>query len=858
MKKNIIYNLNKFLLKRIYYLKQKIVSHNKYHDLVQAIIFSLLIGVFTFGFYQIVENKVSENTIIVETATTSNLEILNDELYLKQELDILKGSFNNILLNTKVLKDINDGNLTFKIYKNGNEIPIDIKKINISEALKDTETIINFKNITVENNEKYYFTIEILNDNTSVINYKNINNSILYKVGYKQTYSKLSIFIGILSSICGFVFCFLANKWVSKRSKISTMLFLVLSLITVGFNMNLFYEENKLNLIYLISILALIFIISYCLFYNSGFNNRLKKYYSGILFGLIPFISMCVLQLFSGNTVFDIKISILVVNYIFIFSVYLFIYIFTNRIGITFIIGSTLFYLIGLTYYYVLLFRGLPIIPTDFYSMGTAMSIVDGYKFEFNLVILVTILILFFIFTISKNLKYSFKVSFREKVLTIILTVGITIVIINGNGLCGNVDLWNQKKAYRDNGLIVNFLMNLKYLNVEKPDNYSLDKVNNIVSAFNKDYQQEIQEKINSNNPNIIVIMNETFSDLGVLGKLNTNQDYMPFIHSLKDNTIKGNLFVSVYGGYTANSEWEFLTGNSMAFITARGIPYQQYIHQPTNSLVATLKSMGYSTTAIHPYYGDGWDRNKVYPLLGFDKFITINDFKDPEVLRGRYISDADDYKKIIETYENKKNDGKTFIFNTTIQNHGGYSTDNNIFNDNVYLKNHNYDDVNEYLSLIKKSDEAFENLLKYFSKEKEPTIIVMFGDHQPKLNNTFYEDIFGKTSDNLTLEETQRKYTVPFIIWANYDIEERYLDKISANYLSTILLDIAKLPLPKYNEFLKNEYTEIPVINANGYIDKKGNYHTIEELNNNELINDYRILQYNNMFDKENIISKN
>lgn len=292
-----------------------------------------------------------------------------------------------------------------------------------------------------------------------------------------------------------------------------------------------------------------------------------------------------------------------------------------------------------------------------------------------------------------------------------------------------------------------------------------------------------------------------------------------------------------------------------MAFLPPDSTPYEQYIHVPSNSLVRNLKSLDYNTMAIHPYPGDGWNRNKVYPLLGFDKFITSEEFKNPEILRNSFISDSEDYKKIIQTYEEKQNSDKLFIFNVTIQNHGGYQTDNSIFKDSVYLTDQNYSDVNEYLSLIKKSDEAFEELINYFSNQNEPTIIVMFGDHLPALDVGFYEQLYQKHLDSLTLKEMQKKYTLPFVIWANYDIQEQYIDKISTNYLSTLLLDVANLPSTGYNQFLRNTYKEMPVININGGINAQGDYYSFDKSDNKELINDYKILQYNNMFDTKNTV---
>lgn len=51
-------------------------------------------------------------------------------------------------------------------------------------------------------------------------------------------------------------------------------------------------------------------------------------------------------------------------------------------------------------------------------------------------------------------------------------------------------------------------------------------------------------------------------------GDIETNEDYMPFIHDLmkNGNCVSGTTYASIVGGQTANTEYEFLTGNSMAF----------------------------------------------------------------------------------------------------------------------------------------------------------------------------------------------------------------------------------------------------------------------------------------------------
>ena len=149
----------------------------------------------------------------------------------------------------------------------------------------------------------------------------------------------------------------------------------------------------------------------------------------------------------------------------------------------------------------------------------------------------------------------------------------------------------------------------------------------------------------------------------------------------------------------------------------------------------------------------------------------------------------------------------RLFLMGITMQNHGGYVGTYTNFPQEAYVTSSDkaYPKTNQYLSLIKKSDEAFQELINYFSQQDEPTIICMFGDHQPSIEDGFYKELYGKDLNSLTLEEEQRQYITPFYIWANYDIEEQEIDKLSANYLSSLLLKTAGVPMTNYNQFLLN-----------------------------------------------------
>lgn len=178
--------------------------------------------------------------------------------------------------------------------------------------------------------------------------------------------------------------------------------------------------------------------------------------------------------------------------------------------------------------------------------------------------------------------------------------------------------MFNAKYMHSKDGFFVSFILDIHFLQIEEPKNYSDEYA---LSLLN---EQEV-EKVETPEelPDIIAIMDETFSDPAVLGEFETNKDYMPFVHSILRgevaNTISGYTDVSVLGGNTANSEFEFLTGNSMAFFPNGSVPYLQYIRDGISTIVPQLEEYGYTTYGTHPYRAKGWNREFIYDLMGFD-----------------------------------------------------------------------------------------------------------------------------------------------------------------------------------------------------------------------------------------------
>lgn len=284
-----------------------------------------------------------------------------------------------------------------------------------------------------------------------------------------------------------------------------------------------------------------------------------------------------------------------------------------------------------------------------------------------------------------------------------------------------------------------------------------------------------------------------------------------------------------------------------MAFLSENTVPYQQYIHSSTYSMVAYLKFYyDYTCFAIYPYLSNGWNRPNAYNHFGFDESLFIDDFKQEDLIRD-YVSDQEMFEKIIDIYEDY-NDESLFLFGVSMQNHGGYEYSD--FDNSITLENVNDSSVNQYLSLIHETDKAVEYLIDYFSKVDDEVVVVFFGDHQPRLDESFYSE----SSDSLDIK--QNRYKVPFFIWTNYDIEEKNIECTSLNYLSNYVYESAHVELPLYNQFLSELEDKIPVINSNGFYSLDKNcFISFDDASNDEKrsLELYEILQYNNMFDAEN-----
>ena len=567
-------------------------------------------------------------------------------------------------------------------------------------------------------------------------------------------------------------------------------------------------------------------------------------------------------------------------------------FLFQRRCGGAVVLAVAL-YVLGLAEYFVILFKSMPISPGDLTALSTAAA-VAGTGFTYTITSFCMLSLAFTVIAIQICTLAAQVAPKRQKGSWRGLVLNLLIAIVCLGGIAAHTTLldyyhtlyiqvysWRPLESYYRQGFLPSFISGAQTIKPSKPEDYTVSGAKKLISEYATEYDDnnqtggssatrlEATKQFDEEKPTVIAVMNETFSDLSIYQNMHADYQGPTYFKSIDDCLSRGRLYVSAYGGGTANTEFEFLTGNSMAYLGSGVYPYTTYDLTDTENLAAQFKSLGYYTTAMHPNHGTNWNRENVYKDFGFDQFLTINDFQNAETLRGM-VTDRATYDKILELLDTNSN--PQFIFDVTMQNHSGYDTGLIPYDKQMSL---NIDgefnsNVNEYVSLIQQSDEALKYFLNKLSKLDRKVVVVFWGDHQPFFPDT-YNDRWFTNEDDATHQE--RLWQTSYIIWANYDVagnsQTSHEEDLSSNYLSSELMKLIGAPLTDYQKAHLTLRQSLPALNSVGYEDSQDRW-LLSSSKSDEAYNDtiaaacekarsdYHAMQYYMMFgDGKDIYTK-
>lgn len=496
-----------------------------------------------------------------------------------------------------------------------------------------------------------------------------------------------------------------------------------------------------------------------------------------------------------------------------------------------------------------------PLLPWDLFLakqvvdlLPVLINYINIYKFLISLFIIIGIIIV-----LVKYCRLNY-LNWLSRGIILVISVVILLSIVNYNKNFMNKVLLSSGAVHSPydqiynqsiNGFLVGFILNMPNVMINSPSDYSADATLNYVKSIKKD-----NDNIVSNiKPNIVIVMSEAFWELNNLNILDKSErSITPTVDKYK----MGNFLSPAFGGATANVEFEVLTGLSTSFLPAGSIPYQQYIFESIPAMPNILKSYGYNTTAIHTFNKYYWSRENVYPNLGFEKFIGLEDIENP-IYHGVYIDDNQINDYIVD--ELNQNTNPSFIYAVTMQNHATYLDNRYGENTNVYTdsySNETNEVINTYGTGIQYSDSALDSLLTQLNQIEEPTLLVFFGDHLPALGNVYSELGYIDNMSDMNLEERLKMKMTPLVVWNNYKDDLPDLDLISASFLAPKIFKWAELKMPLFYNFLEDYSDVLPGYFANLKVDNNGNLLDITPKNMWEYEEMYKMFQYDLLFGED------
>lgn len=536
-----------------------------------------------------------------------------------------------------------------------------------------------------------------------------------------------------------------------------------------------------------------------------------------------------------------------ILNILTVFVLQSVIYLIVRRRWIASILTGFPLTVLGIANYYTLVFRNSPISTQDIHNLGTTLSVIDSYSFPLNAFVLgilvffgLQIAVTIQLFKREKKIKRSLKnTALKNACMVLFCILFMNLVYFAENPIKPrNTFVWSWEDSYYKYGYAassIEVFQNSVNM-IDRPEGYSEKELLKTVSGIKA---RETGEKT----PDVILILNETFYDMRDLLDIETDTPVMPFVDSLK---LKGRAVVAGTGGGTNKSEYELLTSNSLQLMPAI-TPFNYLNFDDANSIVNYAKKLGYSTWGAHCAEALNYERGIVYPKLGFDSVLFREEFGTAEHYGERpYATDEFCFEKMLEDYE-KMGDGPRFQYMLTIQNHGGWD-----INDESLDTVHSLNDfgehtslLNEFMSCVKKTDEAFKKLTEYFEKSDRDVIICMVGDHAPSFATEMV--------DSSSLDVTFALRSTPYAIWSNFDMGEKTVPQtLSMPFLVPSVLDLADMPLSVYYEHLLSLRDKAPVVTAFGlYKTADGEVHNYaDETAESENIDIYFDMVYNNVSD--------
>ena len=532
-------------------------------------------------------------------------------------------------------------------------------------------------------------------------------------------------------------------------------------------------------------------------------------------------------------------------------------------------ISGLLFTVVALINYYTRDLHGSALMPQDILNLGTAAEVMGSYTLKISQSVVTIALCLLPVLALCAVQRWLEKGGPKRaswpargvRVAACAAAVWAVLYI----GYFGPAPLkpkatygWAWQETYYKYGYLAGTIeaASLMADPILEPEGYTDDAAREAAAMVSGQYAGMATAE--SAYPDIVLILSESFYDFDLVTDLQADTDVRPVTENLQ-NAVLGHTVSPHVGGGTNSSEYEMLSSNSLMLMPSI-TPFNWLNLYGANSLVSYTKDLGYATLAAHPYTNTNYRRDSAWRALGFDETHFEGDFPTKEYYGDRpYQTDSATYRDFQALYEAMPADQPRFAFLVSIQTHGDYDL-NDASLDIVHAATDygEYDELmDEYLSCVKMSDAAVQELLDYFTELYDTTgrrvVVAMAGDHAPSFVDHVADKSIAPQNELQILERS-----TPFFIWANYPLEQidaavsesDPLNRMDMVMLAPTIAQQAGLPLSPFYQYLLEMKQVTPVVTgANDYMRPDGTTARYgESAEHDAWAKGYLNLEYNNV----------
>lgn len=488
----------------------------------------------------------------------------------------------------------------------------------------------------------------------------------------------------------------------------------------------------------------------------------------------------------------------------------------------------TLFWLvIGIANGVILTQRMTPFTVKDLSILEDGITIVTNYMSTFQIVMIaagaviaIGLLVLLFI----KGPKKKGEVKRKRNIIGVVLVIAMTFAVTTGMIRTEKVETFfgNLAYAYRDYGVVYCFVNTWLNTGISKPSGYDEEMM---LSIFNEeelgdDNAMLLESKdVDGQYPNILFLQLESFIDPSHITSIELSEDACPNFRQLLADYPSGKLTVPACGAGTANVEFEVMSGLSVKFFGPGEYPYKSVLTEKTmETLGYDLKSLGYSTHAIHNHRAVFYNRNSVFANMGMDTFTSIEYMNDVEKTPKNWAKDNVLVGCITDALESTES--RDMIYTISVQGHGKYPTEQVIEDPEITVTSAPSESLKwryeYYVNQVYEMDQFIGDLTERLSEYDEPVVLVMYGDHIPAIDIT--------ESD---LEDGDL-YGTEYVIWSNFGLdgndEDMYTYQLASHLME--MLDMQVGTVFTYQQNHKNSETYLDDLKAIGYDILYGDYY--------------------------------